>query len=57
MDIPYVPMAPGFVYLAAIIDWFGRRVLAWQLSITMEADFLVEAATARHGKPEIFHSD
>ena len=43
MDITYVPMARGFVYLAAIVDWFSRRVLAWRLSITMEAAFCVEA--------------
>ena len=60
MDITYVPMARGFVYLAAIIGWFSRRVLSWQLPITMEADFCVEVleeALARHGKPEIFNSD
>jgi putative transposase len=53
-------MARGFVYLAAVIDWFSRRVLAWRLSITMEAGFCVEAveeALARHGKPEIFNTD
>jgi putative transposase len=60
MDITYVPMARGFVYLAAVIDWFSRRVLSWRLSITMEAEFCVEAveeALARHGKPEIFNTD
>jgi putative transposase len=60
MDITYVPMARGFVYLAAVIDWFSRRVLAWRLSITMEAAFCVEAleeALARHGRPEIFNTD
>ena len=41
--ITYVPMARGFVYLAAVIDWFSRRVLSWRLSITMEAGFCVEA--------------
>jgi putative transposase len=58
--ITYVPMARGFVYLAAVIDWFSRRVLSWRLSITMEAGFCVEAveeALARHGKPEIFNTD
>ncbi|KJB91003.1 transposase, partial [Skermanella aerolata KACC 11604] len=53
-------MARGFVYLAAIIDWFSRRVLSWRLSITMEAGFCVEAfeeALTRHGKPEIFNTD
>jgi putative transposase len=60
MDITYVPMARGFVYLAAVIDWCSRRVLAWRLSITMEAAFCVEAleeALARHGRPEIFNTD
>jgi len=60
MDITYIPMARGFVYLAAVIDWFSRRVLSWRLSITMEAGFCVEAveeALARHGKPEIFNSE
>ena len=60
MDITYVPMARGFVYLAAVIDWFSRRVLSWRLSITLEADFCVEAledALARHGRPEIFNTD
>ena len=60
MDITYVPMARGFVYLAAVIDWFSRRVLSWRLSIAMEAGFCVEAleeALARHGRPEIFNTD
>ena len=60
MDITYVPMARGFVYLAAVIDWFSRRVLAWRLSITMEAAFCVEAleeALTRHGRPETFNTD
>jgi len=60
MDITYVPMARGFVYLAAVVDWLSRRVLAWRLSITMEAAFCVEAleeALARYGRPEIFNSD
>ena len=60
MDITYIPMARGFVYLAAVLDWFSRRVLSWRLSITMEAAFCVEAledALARHGKPEIFNTD
>jgi putative transposase len=60
MDLTYVPMARGFVYLAVVIDWFSRRVLAWRLSITMEAAFCVEAleeALARHGRPEIFDTD
>ena len=60
MDITYIPMARGFVYLAVVLDWFSRRVLAWRVSITMEAAFCVEAledALARHGKPEIFNTD
>jgi putative transposase len=43
MDITYVPMARGFIYLAAVMDWFSRRVLSWRVSITMEAAFCVEA--------------
>ena len=60
MDITYVPMARGFVYLAAVVDWFTRRVLSWRLSITLEVDFCIEAvneAIARHRKPEIFNTD
>jgi putative transposase len=60
MDITYIPMARGFVYLAAVVDWFTRRVLSWRLSITMEVDFCIEAvseALARHGKPDIFNTD
>jgi putative transposase len=60
MDITYIPMARGFVYLAAVVDWFSRRVLAWRLSITLEVDFCLEAveeALVRHGRPEIFNTD
>jgi putative transposase len=60
MDITYIPMARGFVYLAAVVDWFSRRVLAWRLSITIEADFCIEAleeALARYGRPDIFNTD
>jgi putative transposase len=59
-DITYIPMARGFVYLVAIVDWFSRRVLAHRVSITMEADFCVEAleeVIGRHGKPALFNSD
>jgi len=59
-DISYIPMARGFVYLVAVIDWFSRRVLAWKLSITMDTSFCIEAldeALSRHGKPEIFNTD
>jgi putative transposase len=73
MDITYIPplcegmhspagqwMARGFIYLTAALDWFTRRILAWRVSITLEADFCIEAveeALARHGKPEIFNTD
>jgi putative transposase len=60
MDITYIPMARGFVYLAAVVDWFSRKVLAWRLSITLTADFCIEAleeALARHGRPDIFNTD
>ena len=60
MDITYIPMARGFVYLAAVVDWFSRRVLAWKLSITMETSFCIEAleeALANNEKPEIFNTD
>ena len=60
MDITYIAMARGFVYLAVVLDWFSRRVLSWRVSITMEAAFCVETledALARHGKPDIFNTD
>jgi putative transposase len=60
MDISYIPMARGFVYLCAVVDWFSRRVLSWKLSITLETAFCIEAveeALSRHGKPEIFNTD
>ena len=53
-------MERGWVYLAAIIDWYSRKVLAWDVSISMEADFCVrvlDAALTRHGKTEIFNTD
>jgi putative transposase len=59
-DITYIPMARGFVYLVVVLDWFSRRVLSWRVSITLEADFCVEAveeALARDGKPEVFNTD
>lgn len=59
-DITYIPMARGFVYLVAIVDRFTRRVLAWRVSISLDAGFCSEApeeALARHGKPAIFNSD
>jgi putative transposase len=60
MDITYILMARGFVYLAAVVDWFSRRVLALKLSITMESSFCVEAleeALSKNEKPEIFNTD
>ena len=60
MDITYIPMARGFVYLAVVLDWFSRRVLSWGVSITMEEAFCVETledALARHDKPDIFNTD
>jgi putative transposase len=59
-DITYIPMARGFVYLVAVMDWFSRRVLAWRLSIGMETGFCVEAlqeAMDRHGQPDVFNTD
>ena len=60
MDITYIPMSRGFVYLAAVVDWFSRKVLTWKLSITLSADFCIEAleeALAGHGRPDIFNTD
>ena len=59
-DITYIPMAKGFVYLVAVMDWFSRRVLAWRVSISMDTRFCVEAlqeALERHGQPDIFNTD
>jgi putative transposase len=59
-DISYIPMAHGFVYLVAVIDWFSRKVLAWKLSNTMDTSFRIDAldeAFSKHGKPEIFNTD
>ena len=59
-DITYIPMARGFVYLIAVIDWFSRKILAWRISNSLTADFCVEAveeAIARYGTPEIFNTD
>lgn len=60
MDITYVRLKHGFVYLCAVIDWYSRYVLSWRLSISLEADFCVEAlqeALNKHGCPEIFNTD
>jgi putative transposase len=59
-DITYIPMARGFLYLVAIIDWASRAVLAWRLSNTIDSGFCVaalEEALLRHGKPKIFNTD
>jgi putative transposase len=59
-DICYIPMARGFLYLVAIMDWASRKVLSWRLSNTLETDFCVDAlqeALSRFGSPEIFNTD
>jgi putative transposase len=59
-DVTYIPMARGFLYLVAIMDWASRAVLSWRLSNTLDADFCVRAldeALARCGRPEIFNTD
>jgi len=59
-DITYIPMERGFLYLVAVMDWFSRKVLAWRLSNTLEADFCVEAlmeALKKYGFPDIFNTD
>jgi putative transposase len=59
-DITYIRLERGFAYLVAVIDWYSRRVLAWRLSNTLEAEFCVdclEEALQTHGRPEIFNSD
>ena len=59
-DVTYVPLAHGFAYLVAIMDWHTRHVLAWRLSTTQDTDFCLEAledAMERYGKPEIFNTD
>ena len=58
-DITYILMRRGFLYLVAIMDWYSRRVLAWRLSNSMDADFCIEAlkeALAKHGTPEVFNT-
>lgn len=59
-DITYVPMARGFMYLVAVIDWHSRKILSWRLSNTLDSDFCIEAlreALSRYGRPEIFNTD
>ena len=60
MDIGYIPMRKGLVYLVAVLDWATRRVLSWRLSNSLTTDFGIEAveeAIRRHGKPQIFNTD
>ena len=60
IDITYVRLAHGFVYLVAVIDWYSRKVLSWRISSSMEASFCVdcmEQALRTHGAPEVFNSD
>lgn len=58
-DITYVPLASGYLYLVAVIDWYSRCVLSWQLSNTMDVSFCIEALedAFQFGTPEIFNSD
>ena len=59
-DLTYIPMAKGFVYVVAIMDWYSRKVLAWRVSNSMDADPCVEAleeAISRYGAPDIFNTD
>ena len=60
MDITYIPMARGFIYLTVVLDWYTRRVLSWKVSITMDVHFCLEAveeAISRYGTPEIMNTD
>jgi len=60
MDITYIPMARGFIYLAAVVDWFSRRVIAWRLSISLDTSFCIETleeALSKNEKPKIFNTD
>jgi len=59
-DITDIPMARGFLYLAAIMDWYSRKVMSWRLSNSLDTTFCIEAlneATAKYGTPEIFNTD
>jgi putative transposase len=58
LELTYIPMARGFVYLCAVVDWSSGRVLSWRLSITMEADFLSTRSRKRglFGKPDVFNT-
>lgn len=58
-DITYIPMAHGFVYLMAVMDWFSRYVLSWSVSVSLEGDFCLEAldTALQHARPAIFNTD
>ena len=59
-DITYIPLVGGFVYLVAVMDWFSRYVLSWEISVNMESEFCIsalESAIRRYGRPEIFNTD
>ena len=58
-DITYLPMARGFLYLVAVMDWHSRYVVAWRLPNTLEADFYVDALTEAlgQGRPQVFNTD
>lgn len=58
-DITYIRLLGGFIYLTAVIDWYSRYVLSWEVSITLESDFCCQALkrALECGKPEIFNSD
>jgi len=59
-DITYIPMSSGHAYLTAVIDWYSRKILSWQISTTLDASFCVEtleAAVNKYGSPEIFNTD
>ena len=58
-DITYIRMYRGWVYLAAVMDWFSRYVLSWEVSVTLESDFCVEALkrAMSFGKPQVFNTD
>lgn len=60
VDITYIPMRKGFIYLVGIMDWYSRKILSWRISNTMDTSFCIEAleeALSKHGKPRIFNSD
>jgi putative transposase len=60
MDLTYIPMAKGFIYLAVVVDWYSRKVLSWRVSITMDVQFCLDAvqeAIDKYGTPGIFNTD